>query len=219
MEIIKSEKGFLTVTLLALLPLLIAVGVALSFSSRLLFQWHQTHKICRSESMGLQNQLGMLLKSLLLLNPQAHKLRLDKIATAAKLAMAVANANPPAITLYTAKLKMIQAKQAQLDRQQKLILATAKTRLIKWQVAMSLKLRTKIQGPLRLESSNREALAVEPWPKGALAPTYRTKENFAQQQMVGATWAKPIRGECFATLQQRRLSWKPVLSEAKSLWK
>lgn len=215
MEIIKANKGFVLVTLMALLPLLIAAAMAFTFSSQVLLKWHQTHKICRSESMGLQSQLGQLLRSLMLLNPLATKLRFDEIQTTVKLAAAVAQANPPAVALLTAKLKMIHAKQKNLDRQQKLILSTAKVRILKWQTSLNFKLRPHTKGVLQLENPTHEALAVEPWPKGATAPTYKIKDNFAQEQMVGAKWSKPIRGECFATLKQRKLSWIPALSEAK----
>jgi len=215
MEIIKSNKGFIIPTLVTLVPLLSALAMGLTFSSQVLLQWHQTHKICRNESMGLQSQLGQLLRSLMLLNPPAAKLRFDEIKTTAKLAAAVAQANPPAVALLTAKLKVIHAKQKNLDRQQQLILSTAKVRIIKWQAFLNLKMRPHVRNTLQLENSS-EALAVEAWPKGALAPTYKIKENFSQEQMVGAKWSHPIRGQCFATLKQRKLSWIPALSEAKS---
>lgn len=236
-KLIKSEQGFLTATLLALLPLILTLGLGFAVSSRVLFQWHQTHKICRNESMKLQKQLGELLKSLMLLNPVAHKLRADKIIAAAKLAIAVAEVNPPLIAFYTAKLEMIQAKQINLDRKQKLILSMAKVRLLKWQTSMFAKLQPKTLGPMRLEHRFNEALAVEPSPRGDMAPAYNLRTHFEQEQMAGAKWFSSLNrmlpqqlqtflqsnrilpGECYATLKKRRLSWIPALSEAKPLWK
>lgn len=233
-QLIKSQQGFVTMTLLALLPLVLTIGLGLAFSSKILLHWHHTHKVCRSESMSLQKNLGQLLKSLMLLNPQAHKFRTDKIITTTKLASAVAAANPPLVAFYTAKLARIHAQQIRLDRQQKLILSMAKAQLLKWQTRMSTKFQLKTLGPMRLEYPLQTALAVEPFPKTALAPSYQLKNNFEQQQIVGAKWFssmnrllpnvmqtflksnRTLNGACYATLKQRRLSWAPTLSEAKS---
>ena len=236
-QLIQSEKGFVTTMLLALLPLILATGIGLAFSSKVLLHWHHTHKICRNEAMSLQKNLGELLKSLMLLNPQAHKLRADKIIATAKLAAAVAAANPPVIAFYTAKIGRIHTQQIKLDRQQKLILSMAKAQMLKWQIRMTTKFQLKTLGPMRLEHSFQHDLAVEPWPKSGLAPAYNLKNNFEQEQIVGAKWFsslnrllphsmqpflksnRTLAGECFATLKQRRLTWKPALSEAKSFLK
>lgn len=233
-QLIHSEKGFVTTLLIALLPLILAIGIGLAFSSKVLFHWHYTHKMCRSETMGLQKNLGELLRSLMLLNPQAYKLRTDKIIATAKLAAAVAAANPPVIAFYTAKIARIHAQQLRLDRQQKLILSMAKMQMTKWQIKMTTKFQLKTLGPMRLEHSFQHDLAVEPFPKGDIAPAYNLKNNFEQEQIVGAKWFsslnrllpnpmqsllksnRTLTGECYATLKQRKLSWKPALSEAKS---
>jgi alkylhydroperoxidase/carboxymuconolactone decarboxylase family protein YurZ len=182
-----------------------------------------------------------LLQQLLALNPRAIKLKVDEAKAEARMKAAVATKNPALITADKLHLLHIQMQRRMLDIKQKQLVQQSNLLLLRAHQRTKTDLRTALsQGLptfnyLKIESeqssSHAPKLAVHP-ESSDVAPTYRTLENFDDNQALAHSWQYRLRvrslfqnflmadlkwaPSCAVTLKQDGNSWIPKIKKVKS---
>lgn len=178
-----NQKGFLTVSMLILMPLflvLFAVAFAGAMSIR---ATEKTQFICREGVIKAQNNMLESYKKLVLLNPAARMLRLaDK---AAKVSLVIPFYGP----LSSVSLQVARSifHSVQLG-----IIGAANLRLKKDLLSLKLDL-SQAFGPssgrfIQVEIVNSPSLAVEARPPMDLTPDYFAKKDIADLQLIQFKW-------------------------------
>jgi hypothetical protein len=137
----KSKKGFATVLLLSLLPVILAAGLALFFTFNFLKSDLAVLNVCRAKELEVQSKVGRNLTKLLTLNPRALTLRLEEARAEKALASAVESGNPAAIAAAEAYLLSIKMRRQDLHVRQRALIETADA----WLRAGSLELPHELQ--------------------------------------------------------------------------
>ena len=235
-----NQKGLSTVMMLSFLPILLSV-LLLFMSVFLIFQFRsETQYLCQTQLLKLQNRNEKTIQDLFRLNPKANKLRLQLISQQAKLFLAVANLNFPAITYYKIQIEKTKAQQMMLEIQQKNILMQNQI-LNQMQILKTEKLiRTEfidlsqinfflLKAELFQIHSEIQDLAVEKvWSGNGAA--YQRKNRFSDQQLLSVKWNYQMQtnlkwngsqqniqyqNACSATLEQKGLKWISNLKKVK----
>lgn len=237
-----SAKGFATILLLSLFPLILSAGLALFCVFAFLKSDLATLNLCRAEHLALQNKVGRQLGKLLKLNPRAVRLRLAEAQATKALALATSNGNALAIAAAEAKLLNVKMRRQLLDGQQRSLIETANL----WLSAGSLKLQRALK-----QEWFRQGSPLSPWLSGALhlgpsrvptlavqadlpevAPVYQLKPDFSEAQswqqrwqltMKTTGWSRkflPFNGrferECTSSIYSDGLDWTAKIKKDKS---
>lgn len=193
-----SQKGFATVVLLSLLPLVLAGGIALFSVFGFLKSDLATLNVCRVLQMEVQNKVGRNLTKLLAMNPRALKLRIAEARAQQALLAALESGNPPAIAAAEAYLLLVQMRRQALHLRQRALIGTANVWLTTGAANLQRELRQEwwrhnnglsswLQNSLQLTSSAVPELAVQP-DLPEIAPLYQPKASFADTQAWKQSW-------------------------------
>lgn len=236
-----NQKGFALAITMALLPVLVGLFLLL-FAILGVNQFNlSTQQACREGGLRGQQQVAPLLQQLLALNPRALKLKLDKILAEAKLAAAISSGNPIAAAAARTEIASIQLQRKILDFKQKSLIQQSNLLLLTAHQKTASNLRIALTRGLptfnylkidsRQSFTSASKLAVRP-ESSDIAPTYRTVENFDEQQALVHSWQYQLRvrspfqnflmadlkwsPSCAVTLKQDGFSWIPKIKKVKS---
>ena len=231
-----GAKGFGTIALLCLLPVLVASMATVSSAFLLLRTDAEARHHCRVRLLEEQSKVAQTLEELLALNPRARALR-----ALARGAQAQAMALPPPFNApAVAALESLRAQQLALAAKQRFLLAKGKLISAATPVKVAFDLKRKVAARSEQRLDYRRSFEVAKFdlvanPPGDLTPDYEPAPTFGKSQRMRVgwdfaadavlpDWAKPIvrshglrsRGTCAATLEKGGTKWKPILSADKS---
>lgn len=237
----KSEKGFATILLLTLAPVLVAGGLVVLFCFSFLKSDMAVLNICRAEQLQVQNQVGKTLTKLLALNPKARKLRASEKLARTKLQWALSIGNPYAVAAAEARLLQVQLQRQALALRQKALIQSANLRfsMAAPQLSRNLALEWRkhnaplqpwMHSSLRIVSSKVPQLAVKPdFPD--TAPVYEPVPHFEEAQSWAHSWQVKVQGKawiknflnfkggfqrsCATSLYAKNLDWIGKLKKAR----
>ncbi|MFN7905351.1 MAG: hypothetical protein ACK5P5_09220 [Pseudobdellovibrionaceae bacterium] len=235
----KNQNGFVTVFLLATLPVIVGLIAAVTVMTSSLNLDQQLKKTCREELIRSQENSAKSLDRLFNLNPMALKLRFQKHAAQIALAAAVASLNQVAIAKYTKELLKIERARQRLHRIQQTILQRQNIAnhmgLNRVQIALAASLAATVHGNfftehIQFTGRKHVGLAVEP-DQPDTAPIYELQNPFEEKQTLSIFWKWKVQGiqpvlkklslqfqrECSVTLIQRNHKWQPLLRRDKLL--
>lgn len=230
-----SQKGFFTVIGALLIVVLLILSAALLSLAHLTRKKMALSSHCVHSVLKLQHQLKKPLSQLLRMNPQATRLRAQKLAAEVRMSSALLTGVAPVIAAAKAHLIFVTQKQIAFKARQQLILLEARTRREQFKI---LNLRKNIFRRTRHLGESND-LAVTPSPLGSLSPNYEVSPNFRENQgqtyelrnkiylpLMGFMRLLTDRHEieihtlCSASLKQKgNLTWTPILKEAKASWR
>lgn len=186
-----SQRGAVGISLLALLPLLIA-STALGAAVFLVLKAHAgaLHD-CRLGLLDVENTRLSRLRELMGLNGQASRLRRKRAAAELKFKAAAASGFPPAVAVAKANLEAVRARQMLLRQHQKSLLARAR---IETESRLA-RLRTKIGSRLAAGSAadirpsiQWNPLSVQRQPANDLTPDFSPSARFEERQAIRVSW-------------------------------
>lgn len=225
-----NARGFFTVTLVTLIPLLMTVVLAVAGVENVMKQKLRAQSLCVKAALRLQSDLGEILDSLLKLNPEATRLRAERKVADARLAAAIVTANPYAITLARAYKASVVLRQGALRAKQLILLSKAQLKLSSQ--TQELRIETKKLGGLNFQRRDFDfrPLAVSAAPKNSASPSYDLVSPFERRQtkifsfdvllfarVQPLSWRQQTR--CATTLKKESLQWKPKIQLANALSK
>jgi hypothetical protein len=177
-----GASGFALVSLLILVPFLMALTLAVTAIFYALKRKSLAQSICVQEATRLQEDLRVPLRGLLALNPQAQRLRRARQAAERALQTAVASGVPHLIAAAKATRTAVLLAQAALAARQAAWLTQA--RVLRAVGQRELRQRVWRLGAVDVRSptSYFRALAVEPRQAASLTPDYVPITRFADGQ-------------------------------------
>lgn len=219
------------VSFMVLLPLLLALVIALGAAFYVLQRKSLAQAICVQEATRLQTDLRKPLRQLVALNPQAAVLRAKRQAADKALRAALVSGVPYAIALAEAAETAAIAEQVAFRARQEMLLNEAAA--LRADGQRRLRLRASRLGAIGVTAPvyYPRALAVKPVPLASLTPDYRPVETFeySQQQRYRFEidllrgWPGPHlnvdsrqSSECSATLKGEDQQWQLHLLAAKA---
>jgi hypothetical protein len=231
-----NERGFVTVSLLALLPVLAAVLAAVAATFLLMKTDGAAKQACRVEVLRTQASLAKTLRDLMALNSQARNLRVRREAAEAAVAMGEA---PAAITLEVIMLQQtaLAARQELLLAKGKLLSRTGPTlALVKAKAAVRSSSSGFSSRPVAVTGHTSSAsFDVVAEPPMDMTPDYVPSPRFRDRQEMKASWSFDLTaflpdwvrkilgsdhlkmtGECSATLEKGETQWEPKITMARS---
>ena len=227
-----SEQGFVLVTSLTLVPLLLALLMALYASFYILKKKSLAQSHCVQQASLLQRDLRQTLDDLLRLNSRATNLRQQRQAADQGLKAALSSANPYVIAAAKAYWVAVFLQQTALASQQQALLRRADQQRQSGQRQIHEQLRRL--NVRRVESRRYywRALAVEAQPAWSLTPDYKTLPLFPTLQQHRFRFAVDLRPsfahsvlpreinqitECSVTLKGQKDKWKIQVLAASAL--
>lgn len=231
-----SQKGFLTLSTISFILVLLCLSGALTTLGFVLKKRMTLSSHCVHSVLKLQKDLARPLDRLLKLNKPAAKLRLQRKLAQARLAAAIAIANPPAIAAAKAHLLIITQRQILLRTRQHALLLEAKVRRQQFKLMSYGKNSVESH---RQFSGESLALAVIPKPFHSLSPSYNLSPDFekaqAQSYRLKQTIEVPLIGIMGRMTKQNQISlstacsasltkkgdgkWLPILKKVKAQWR
>lgn len=180
----KTEKnGFIHILFIGLFPLFLTLTLGVMIVGLSILELTQLQSLCLRSTKDSQKPLKSGMKKIMALNKQAKRLRIQRKKALARLRLAQTTlpADYPAAKAYLMKITL---KQTLLRAKQKFILTTAKalarTRQFYWSQ------RIKRNKKSRVFKITKPQLAITPYPKDSLSPSYKLKTNFESQQAIKA---------------------------------
>jgi hypothetical protein len=195
---INSERGFATVLLMTLVPLVLAMGAAGFFTFAFLKEDLATLNVCRAEQLQVQDKVARIMMKLFRWNPRALRLRKQQARAEEELEAAIATGDVPEIAAANAKLIVIFGQRELLALDQKALIASANlalkagnvhsAQLIRgeWQ-AHHRPLRSWLDGAIAMGPSTAPELAIVPDIPDT-APAYEPAADFENKQSWSQTW-------------------------------
>lgn len=194
-----NERGVITLTVLASLPLFLAIGGTCVAIFYLLEAQSLARQECRTRLLTIQEERLMKMQELMNLNDLARNLRHERelAETAAKAAVA---GGPKAKAAAELWLHTVIMRQLALATRQKGIITTAnlKTRFEVQQLRIRLhdvyiRHATVFQGDaatvFKTSDADFRKLAIRAVPPTSLTPDYQVQENFARKQIIRVRWS------------------------------
>ena len=239
-----NQRGFATLTLLLLAPLIIAATGVVAAGYLILKADGQIRHLCRTQLLSSQAKISADLRDLMALNKVAASLRLEK--RSADLEVTAASAFPPALPAANAHKASVFVRQLALAAQQKRLIFHAKLES-KMAPAMTTREIYSSLTELRVIHSNDHlsldfsektqsaAFEIVAQPRGNLTPDYSPSSDFERKQAMRVSWSfrasallpawiRPLvmstginaHGECSSTLKKGNQQWQPQLNADKS---
>lgn len=237
LEVSLSQKGFITLSGMALATLVIWVFLGVGAMGHVLKEKMKLSSHCVHRVLRLQNELKKPLVQILKLNPQAKRLRVQQAQTQKRLARAVATGNEAMAAVLTARLIWIANQQLLLRAKQEGYFLQAG--LLRQEFH-----HQSIPGSRRIQKwthypDESKTLALTAYPPGSLSPSYKPSNNFSNLQKKTYKISKKIsfgflpqkffsggpkflklNRTCTATLKQKgELRWTPILKKDKASWR
>ncbi len=240
----RDDRGFMVITLLALLPLVISLILLVTWTYLLLKADGEARHACRVDLLSAQKQIGQDLKSLLALNPEASRLRAELAAINKVL---IATPHPAAHAALEVARQKIIAQQLILAAKQRALIVKAKSlsltapskAMVTVQSALAKNRRSS--GKPNLGAYKAGTFDVTASPKRSLTPDYNPSARFRDEQIMRLTWKMDVfailptwlkdlmhrsnlfpngdfhlRAECAATLEKEGTAWSPRLTKDRS---
>lgn len=220
-----NNKGFSTVLVLFLLPILVLFVFLVFFSQNLILSYSSIQNSCRDHSLKTQQVLAFYFNQILKLNPQATYLRHEEKIIL--IAMAAAVGNPGVLAVLHKKLTQNRVSQRKLRLLMESLLQTgelkAQMMFLKTYSLTSQSFAKNIQ-----IQTERPKLYIHRTPPQSLAPNFEPVPFFEKRQNLTLKWsydfinlfpnirnALRISGSCSSTLTRKDRTWEPRLSVAK----
>lgn len=222
-----SQKGFVLVLFVFLLPLVLALGFALAGAGLLIRDRRTALNNCRADLLDGLARAAEPMQKLLALNPRALDLQAQYVQAKIAFDQAVASGHPIAIAAAGARLAMVRGRQYELDAEQRLLFQEARAFLISAQQKAYADLRKpglllKIQ-PYGFTEGRPALHPQNPGP----APVWAKDAGFSDVQTLQQswTWSYKIQGTarpflhsqlqrdetCAATIDDQSLPWRARL--------
>ncbi len=228
-----AAKGFVSILLVHLFPVVIALTGILLLELNLVRLFRQVRTSCIRNYWPAQKNAAKLIQSLLSLNPLALQLRIELKAAQLKLLEAIESAIPIAIAAAEAVIAEIEAQRQLLDLEQKSILAAiaANKEIYDDTIYVNVK-----------QLWNSSALTISARPVSPhsdpiepdisdIAPVYKPSSNFSADQTMERKWLitwrmpeilhKYLQGSgkwevgCAVTLKSQKENFAVTLHEAR----
>lgn len=231
---INSNRGFVIILALAILPVLMTLTFLSAQLFHVLLVYRSTHARCRTEVIQSQERLAELLTALLRLNPDAARLRTMEFDAQRQVARAVASGNPPAIAAAQAALLVVHSQQSALVLQQQTLLSEARRRLARSYVDLRNQPELRQADLTPTTQPLPFGLAVEPQPMDSRSPDYVPVAQFEQAQALAYSWRAPLQrfmpeslqnrisffnhlsGQCSATIRKEKTQWIASFNRVRS---
>lgn len=240
-----SIKGFATILMLSLLPVLLAGGLLVTTLFSFLKADLSVLNVCRALQLEVQSKAARNLEKLLKLNPRALKLRISQRKVEKALTLAMKSGNPAALAAAEAFLLKVQMQRQALDLRQRSLIEAANRALSlggselprhmlqEWKDHMH-PLHSWIHSRLQLTDSQVPLLPVRP-DFVEIAPLYELQSPFEDLQTWNQhwvlefntdSWAKRFlkfhgrfQRSCSTSLYAEDALWVAKLKKVKSLWR
>lgn len=190
-SLLKNKRGFVTITLLALFPLLICSTLCCLTLGWFLGEKEKMQMICEDHTLAAQTALIDGANRLVQLNPQVDALVIDKQSLELALSLAVTPAEKFAIAT---QLTIVRFKIIALRTQQKLIIKTTETRALLQLQQINIKTRREAIWIPKLWQSSRRLISATRFKKPRLQvdahyadrmiPTYHIPQNYSSRQTI-----------------------------------
>ena len=214
------ESGFVSISLIALAPLLLALFFTSSSLSQIVTHTTRLQTKCETRLYQHQAELASSLAKLMRLNPKARRLKTQHHSAKLRLYAAIARGNPVAITAAEARLMKVEIAIAGLKLEQESLLLDAKQTVARNQILFRNQL-AKHSPQVHLK--DLEVFKLEPT---GVVTEYSLKPNYTQVQTstLQMRWSHeydkkwlefPIR--CAASIEQRGSEYRPSLAASTSL--
>lgn len=209
----RQEQGFVVVSMLALVPLVVTLVVCLCAALWSMRRQEAARSHCVRSAVQLQSRLKPTLDKLLRLNPRATSLRAQRTAADNAVTAAVASGYPPAIAAAKAIQVAVVLQQVALRAKQEALFLEANADRQMAENDLRSVIGRKLGTSVVARRFYWRALAVEARPPAALTPDYRPVPLFHILQQQRFEFALPLRGvthavACSATLQGRENAWR-----------
>lgn len=206
-------KGFSTLMLLFLLPLILVIITVTITSFYWITAYTQKQKLCRHTLLSAQKILADGINQLIALNPQAKALRFKEKLI--KMAIVSAAGNPPLLAELIAQLKLNHYQQTILHLKMTTLEKNAE---IKSQAILFESAKHFLILP-------RAKLHLTKYPPRAIAPDFLPKPHFELKQRLSLSWQTQfnsflnffmhtkniIDGNCSTTLIRKETQWHATL--------
>ena len=233
-----NNRGFVAVTVLTLLPVLLLATTMTAWLGWFGFQKQSVEKICYHNIYKAQEALVQSSLGVIALNPKAMGL-----IKAKKYWQMIARTAPPQLKpIAIANVQRIRAQQYLLKLKQKAIqkkgTALAKVQMSKLHVQLTKRLN-KVGGAWSKQKSFGSVQVSTNKPQikrifREIAPPYKVKNRYRHKQQLSAQWRVQLkndypnllvtdetkniwRGECFSHPTLKGGVWRASLGKAKSL--
>lgn len=234
-----SERGHVTIAMLAILPLLFTVFAFLAGALMLFKGDGAVRHVCRSALLASQEKIARDLRSLVALNPRAAILRAKR--QAAESAVAASSAYPVAAAAARARLAAVISQQmAFASKQRNLIfrsrIASAKSpaeALARVKLALYRSVGTG--NPKLITSTDGDSAAASfelvANPPSSLTPDYQPSPAFEKKQEMRVSWSISLNqflpqwlsdwipagglrsgGKCSVTIEKEAREWVPKIT-------
>jgi len=229
-----SEQGFALVSLIALVPLALALVISLSAGFYFLKRKSLAQAHCVQQAAVMQKELQGTLEQLLRLNPKAKALRAQRQAADAAVKAAAGSVNPYALAAAKAYWSAVVLQQLALRSKQQALLQRASQQRHSGHRQLRERLRSLDVRQVDSKKYYWRALAVEASPPASLTPDYRPLPFFEKWQQhrfrfqvdlrppfaipLGLGSLKQIT-ECSVTLKGEENQWKVQIAAASALSK
>ncbi len=187
-----------------MLPACLSAVIGATYLCKRLIDLELVQKNCIEHGIKMQSDIAKNINSLLLLNPKATQLRLQRQVAEKRLLAAVASQQPAAIAFASAHLRVIILQQVAFKAKQDAQKYAATTHETAW--------RYKIFLDKNLSRVTSTPMAVIAIPESSLTPDYFLKENFKWAQRASVKWKlHEHKGQCTASLDK---SLVPTITES-----
>jgi hypothetical protein len=240
----KNERGFMSVALVALLPLLIAL-FALGAAYFIIKNDGEARHTCRVELLRAQIQIAADLRELMGLNPEAEVLRQERSLAEEELEASMAEGPGPMTAAAQVKLSLVIAKQEAFSIKQKLIISRAKmrSRLAPRRAVATVHAKLQVSHHAQAPEASADgfnsnvrlaAFDVTAEPPNSPTPDYNPSPHFRDRQEMKVRWSFDVtsylppwlqkitassgvraEAECSTTLEKEGNKWDPRITKGK----
>ena len=240
----RNQKGFASVTLLILTPLIVAAVAVLAAGYLILKADGQTRHLCRVRLLSAQAKVSADLRDLMALNAQAANLRTER--QLADNEVRAAAEFPPLLPAAQAHQVSVIARQLTLAMNQKRLIlhATMESKMAPVQTSHEVQDTLTSLGLTQTEDhfsigfrgkTQTASFDVVASPKSNLTPDYNPSRDFENKQVMKISWSfqasallpawlRPLavssniraRAECSAGLKKGDQQWQASLNADKS---
>ncbi len=240
-QLINKSSGFISITLVALLPLLVAVIAVIAASYLVLRADSRTRHVCRTGLLQAQTEVQIHLKKLLGMNTEAQALRAKRTAAEVQLA---ASLGTPAAAEAAVELQEVEAAQLAFGALQKKELFEARMLSSSSPGRTLSAVQSEVSGAALVNRGSRmrarghvqsAKFDVIATPPDSPTPDYQPSLRFRDRQVMTVSWEFDLRdflpawtrpfvdiadlsgkAGCSTTLEKENEDWRPQITEAKS---
>ena len=226
----KNQKGFIMTLFLLSVPLFIICLMVLTTLIFCIRNHDKAQSYCLHYSLQAQEHFKRSLKKLLSLNPKAKILRKKHKVLKKWYQKALSVGEPISISVLKVKLRVIKQQRKLLDIKQKQILSQSTQHIESVFKTFKQKIKTLNAKQITKKHHYPFPLAVSAYPKWDIAPVYRPKKRFSQNQALTFYWKMPLYHflptwlikiffeetlsfyYCSATIKKQKRGWNTTLT-------